>query len=170
MIKNKTNGFTLLELMAVLVIVGLIAGLALPRFFRTLTNVELKVATREIVSLLTQSSDQAYFKKVRVKASLDMDTKKITVLKYQRKVRDNENGSFVSFKMEWVKIDELFLSQNIKIKKCERNDREVSDGLFEIVFSPAGSSSGGSITIINNREKEFSIDVDFITGTAKIRK
>ncbi len=170
MIENKSDGFTLLELIAVLVIVGLIAGLALPRFFRTLTNVELKVAAREVVSLLTQSSDRAYFKKMRVKASFDMDTAKITVLRYQRKVRDNEDGSFMPSKMEWVKIDELFLSQDIKIKKCERNDREISDGLFEIVFSPAGSSSGGSITIINNRDKEFSIDVDFITGTARIRK
>lgn len=48
---SKTRGFTLLELLVVLVIIGLLAGVVGPQLFKQLGKSEVKTARAQIVSL-----------------------------------------------------------------------------------------------------------------------
>lgn len=48
--RNNKSGFTLVELMAVIAIVGILAGIAIPNFFSFLPKSRLRSATRDIVS------------------------------------------------------------------------------------------------------------------------
>jgi len=48
---DSISGFTLLELLVVMVIIGMLAGLVMPRFFSQVGKSETKVATAQIVSL-----------------------------------------------------------------------------------------------------------------------
>ncbi|MCD4718340.1 MAG: type II secretion system GspH family protein, partial [Desulfobacula sp.] len=91
--KVKPYGFTLIELIVVLVIVGLLAGLVMPRVFGTLTHVELRSAARNTVFILHQARDLAYYKKKYIKASFNLDTGHITLLTYQSKTAEG-NDSF----------------------------------------------------------------------------
>ncbi len=50
-------------------------------------------------------------------------------------------------------------------KRLVSEKDEFRSGLFKISFFPAGGSSGGEITLINDRERRYSIKVDFILGT-----
>ena len=45
---NKSNGFTLLELLVVIVIIGLLAGYVAPRYFSQVGKSEVKVAQAQI--------------------------------------------------------------------------------------------------------------------------
>lgn len=49
--KTNKNGFTLLELLVVMVIIGLLAGLVAPRYFGQVGKSQVKVAAAQIDSL-----------------------------------------------------------------------------------------------------------------------
>ncbi|MCX7203331.1 MAG: type II secretion system major pseudopilin GspG, partial [Burkholderiales bacterium] len=51
--QRRFSGFTLLELLVVLVILGLLAGLVAPRMFGNVSKSEVKVARAQIASLET---------------------------------------------------------------------------------------------------------------------
>jgi len=50
-VDTKSNGFTLLELLVVMVIIGLLAGLVAPRYFSQVGKSQVKVAAAQIDSL-----------------------------------------------------------------------------------------------------------------------
>ena len=60
--KRNTQGFTLLEIIIVIIIVGVLASLALPRFFRT---VEYSRSTEALTSLnaIRQSMERCYLQR-----------------------------------------------------------------------------------------------------------
>lgn len=53
-LRNKNSGFTLVELMIVIAIIGIMAGIAIPNFFSFLPKNRLRSATRDIVSCLQE--------------------------------------------------------------------------------------------------------------------
>ena len=61
-LKRNNRGFTLLEIIIVIIIVGVLASLALPRFFRT---VEYSRSTEALVSInaIRQSMERCYLQR-----------------------------------------------------------------------------------------------------------
>jgi len=51
LIAGKSKGFTLLELLVVIVIIGLLAGLVAPRYFETVAKSKVNIARAQIESL-----------------------------------------------------------------------------------------------------------------------
>lgn len=165
--ESKTAGFTLIELIVVLVIVGLLSGFVMPRVFGTLTHVELRSAARDTLTCLQQARDLAYFKKKYSKVSFDPGTGKVSLSSFQI-LNEWESMTTSAPQPEWGLIKEMAFSDNVKIDQCRRKDGVVVDGRFEVIFFPTGNCSGGQIQLINSKGRIFIIRVNPITGEPRI--
>ncbi|MCD4721403.1 MAG: hypothetical protein K8S13_16315, partial [Desulfobacula sp.] len=78
------------------------------------------------------------------------------------------NDSFAGPEMEWIGIKDFFLAGSVKLEKCVQKDKIITEGLFDIIFYPAGNTDGGRITLMNKKGRTFLIEVNVITGNAQI--
>ena len=98
----------------------------------------------------------AYFQKKRIKVSFNLDTDRIGVSEYA-------DGKFIQ-----IKNIEYFFPKDIKIRQFMKKDEQITEGIVDIFFLPNGNSSGGNIWLWNLKKREYEIEVDFITGSARI--
>ncbi|MDP1858408.1 MAG: prepilin-type N-terminal cleavage/methylation domain-containing protein [Gemmatimonadaceae bacterium] len=73
------RGVTLLELLIVLTILGVVAGVTVPAMVRTVDDDDLSKATREVVTLLTRTRATAIERAERVTLTLDPRTRRYWV-------------------------------------------------------------------------------------------
>ncbi len=70
-LRNNKSGFTLLEIIIVIIIVGVLASLALPRFFKTVEFSKSAEALNSI-GVVRQSLERCYLQKSGTYAGCDM--------------------------------------------------------------------------------------------------
>ena len=132
-----------------------------------MTHVELKSSARRTVAMLHKTRDMAYFQKKNIKVSFNLEIDQITVFQYDNKKKEAEN-SLTQNDKNWSLINKYSYPEDVKIKLCKKKDEEISEGKFDILFSPNGNSSGGIIILRNKKNRVYEIEVDFITGNARI--
>ena len=144
--RKRHSGFTLLELLVVLVLMGLITGMAVPLLSSGLPGAQLKASARELLAGLRQARDQAIT--LRQDAALTID-----VQKHAFQVSGNPRVYKLPAK---VKIG-LFVA-----------DTQVAGDVGAFRFYPDGSSTGGRVTVSLDRTT-YRIDVDWLTGMARLQ-
>jgi len=162
------HGFTLLELLVVLVIIGFVSALVGPKLAGHGSNLNLATASRKISACLRYARSHAASEKRRYVATFDFNKNCLTIKTDQEKSEDSdedfsdENAEFaVAFKPynipEGVKLEQAY----------SVDDEEVDSDIFEILFFPSGGSSGGMVVLTNDREKKETIYVDLFTGSVQ---
>jgi general secretion pathway protein H len=135
---SSDSGFTLLELLVVLGIMGLIYGLAVPIYSKFLPSVTLNSTAEEVVSDLRRS---------RLKAILS--GKPVTFI-----LQENGEG----YSLPDLKIDKQTKGVDLSFQGKERQ---------KIIFTPDGKN-GGFILVLTTGETESQrirkITSDWITG------
>ncbi len=165
--KNPSAGFTLIELIIVLVIVGLLSGLVMPRMFQSMTRIELRKAAGDMVSLLRSARDQAYYRKLFIKVSFNPDTGKVSLFRYQR-ASEEDGTSLAGPEMVWGLLKEVALPKSVSIASIDKKKDSESEDVYDLFFYPAGTSDGGIITLMDKKGRVFKISVDRITGKVRI--
>ncbi len=170
-----SRGFTLFELIVVLLIIGVMMALVSPRLLGSLTKVNLKTSAQKISSSLRYARSQAVSEQTIYHAVFDFEKKGLFI--NAEKPQDNEDNYFKA-EFESAETDDTeagenrtesyFLPEDVKFEKAMTTNDEIDSGLFDIVFYPAGNSSGGSVVLIDEKERRFQISVDFITGIVKL--
>ncbi|SDS39935.1 GspH/FimT family pseudopilin [Pseudomonas oryzae] len=123
---SEARGFTLMELLVVLVIAGLAVSLVGPAFQRMLPGVGLEAETRTLAAMLRHARSQAILSGAQVSISTDADTGGLR-LSYR-------NAPYV-------------LPEGLAVSMEGGPNGGGADGGAQILFYPRGDSSGGSITI-----------------------
>ncbi len=77
--RRSTSGFTLLELIVVLVIIGLMSTLVVPKLMGPLSNLNLKTASQKISASLRYARSQAASEKVTYVALFDFDKNRLVI-------------------------------------------------------------------------------------------
>jgi prepilin-type N-terminal cleavage/methylation domain-containing protein len=152
--KNR-HGFSLFELILVLLLIALMAGLTTPILFKTLDRITSQTSARSIATVLRYARSKSISEKISYTFNANIDTNQYWINNVE-----TEKSSEVKQ-----------LDSRLRIIQFFDSDEEVNTGPFYIVFYPQGNSSGGEILIETTKDKEkirFTITLDPVTGKPNV--
>jgi general secretion pathway protein H len=149
-------GFTMVELVVVLVLIGLMTAVTLPVFTPALEALKFKAAARKIASTFNYARSTAVFRQAPQGVTFDMDenTYSIEGVTVNNGTEPRRTTATVS------------LPPQVAITAMDVLDDNAVAGGGKIIFYPDGSSSYGSVTIRNKvTDESVRIAVDIFTGS-----
>ncbi len=162
--KDWKRGFTLVELSIVLLVIGLVLGIVVPRF-QSFLEVDLKSASRRLAGAIKYTYDRAIFTHNTMR--LFMDLKENT---YWTEVCANVTAEAC----EWV-ADSSDLGKKIKLPRGISfrdifiNGEEVEATAVALHFYPSGFVIPSTIHLWDGKEDHtLSLIINSVTGKADI--
>ena len=143
--RHSTGGFTLMELLVVLSILGLALVLAMPTLGRLLPGLELRSEAHDFVNVLREARAQAIGRNEEVTVVIDLERGVLEV------------GGKVA----------LRLSRRISIPVSSGDSSSLALAHPEIRFFPDGTSTGGRL-ILAQGGREKHVAVDWLTGAVSL--
>jgi len=146
---GRGDGFTLLELIVVLVLLGAAAAVVVPSFTGGMLGLQLETASRDLVTRMRQARVDAVARQAVFRVVLGAES---------------SQGSQYTLVDEYGReINRYALPKGISLTAKEELPLTIS-------FYPNGRSSGGSFGLKRDGGKELTILVDPITGFGKVLK
>ena len=142
----RKRGFSMIELLIVLVIIGAASALVIPMFGNGVSTTELKSAARQLASGLRLARSEALAQRRETFLVLDVAGRRFKV--------DNDPR-------------EHALPRDVELKLFTAQMDLVDEKVGSIRFFPDGGSNGGRITVASG-ERKFEVDVDWLTGRVAI--
>jgi prepilin-type N-terminal cleavage/methylation domain-containing protein len=171
---NRSNlfdgpaGFTLVELLVVITIVGTLAMLAAPRVGNSLINLQLKTSARALAASLRYAGSRAATEKIMYQAVIDKGEGILTVRPLYPVMAEDENAEELSHSGRSLK-KEYALPEGIQFHEVKtRKGRHDPAEPYFIYFLENGTSTGGEISLVNTRGKSCIVRVDIVTSRAKV--
>jgi type II secretion system protein H len=124
------RGFTLVELMIVIAIIGIISIEATPLFMTFLRASETRGASRELAALLHQSRELAIARNTNYQVNVNGN---------QLQLVDNSTGN------AWIGPG----TDNQGFRRLSNQVQLVNPPANPIIFNPLGTARGGTITVQN---------------------
>jgi general secretion pathway protein H len=134
-------GFTLMELLVVLAILGLALALSVPAFYRVLPGLELRAGAHTVAAAMREARGLAIGSNAEVVMLIDLDKHALSV------------GGGPS-----VQVD-----PRLGITLITATREIIDSGAGGIRFYPDGTSTGGGITLSLN-QRQYHVVVDWLTG------
>jgi len=143
-VSDSMSGFTLIEMMVVLAIIGLVLGLIVPNIGRGAGHYALVATARDIAATLRLTRERAISTNRPIRFVAATDT----------------FGSSEDKKLRHVPWGiALTISDRVQLGSGNSTDR--------IQFFPDGSSSGGAVEVIDGAAR-YAVVVDWISGNVSI--
>ncbi|HOP35692.1 MAG TPA: GspH/FimT family pseudopilin [Syntrophales bacterium] len=161
-------GFTLLELLIVLTLIGLSFLLVVPRVSDSLANLELTSAVKKAAGSLRYARNQATAKKATWVVQVDFEKNRMVLFPEEERREDDILAEGERDDGKRSERREYVLPSGVRWKRVHQGEESWEDGTVEILFLPTGGCSGGTLEMVNDRERAYGINIDFITGTVRI--
>ena len=161
-------GFTLVELMVVVIILGLIGGVAVTSWAAMLPNQQFNSAIRKLSEVLygTRSNAIARNREFRIEYDLDQDT-------YRVRTPFKPGGGLATTEEE---ADHLWdyetdLKENgIDLLQVTVDGQTYADGRVQVYFLPLGGSAHHVVQLRQTLfERDFTLEVLPLTGEIRMR-
>jgi general secretion pathway protein H len=143
---RRAAGFTLLELLIVLMLMAIIAGFVVPIFGPGVSTTDLKRAAREVAAGLRLARSQAIAQRSEATLELDVAAKTFRVPPDPR-VHAMPSG--------------------IEVKLFTAQRDLLNEQVGAVRFFPDGGSNGGRITLAAG-DRKYDVDIDWLTGRVAI--
>lgn len=138
-------GFTLLELLIVLALVTLLAGISTVFFANTLPASRLSATARDISSTIRSARTLAQLNNEQQVITIDLDSKR-----YGLEGRSDKD-----------------IPPGIDIKVLDPFSGEIRNGTYQMRFNAFGTGSG--TVVVWNNKRSVSVQVDPVTGPVVLR-
>lgn len=136
---RPASGFTLLELLVVLTLVGLILGLAAPRLSAGVPGVSARAAVRDVAALLQTARNRAVTEQRPVIVAVDGEGRSLA-----------------------LDDDRLRLDPEVELAVVGARSEAA-----ELRFYPDGSTSGASLRL-GRPGHRYRVELDWLTGRVRI--
>ena len=174
---SPEKGFTLIELILVLVIIGFLTSLVAPAI-TSLAGLKLKTATRKMAAGLRYARSQAVTTGSEYQVVFDIEKGEMIIESLQEEEKpysysddyeagEEEEEEDVSAK-RMKKRKSYTIPKEVRLARVVIDGEEITEDQAWIDFYPNGSCSGGEIFLMDEKEREYRIALEFITGVVKI--
>ena len=143
MAKKNDPGFTLLELLIVVIIVSILAAIGIPSWISLVNRTKINNARSEVFQSIREAQSKAKQKKVNFEASFQNAT--------------NSNGqAVIQWAVNSTKSDPIWQSITVEGVEIDEGNTNLNDtsGWWSIEFDEQGevaeSSNTGKITVVNS--------------------
>jgi general secretion pathway protein H len=162
----KNKGFSLIELMVVLVLIGLSVSLVTPSLFRFSRTVELKGSAKKVSAILRYCRSEAINQGKVYRVFFDSNLHEVKVQSMASKEGKDEGE-----KKEETVFQKIYsLPKGVQIKEVKADSPQYPSDLPTIEFYPNGGSNGGTILLDSEEMKGYKIKVHFLTGIVGIER
>ena len=144
---GSSRGFTLVELMVVMVIIALVMGLVGTSMARSISGAEARAASRKLVTSLRYTRARAIIDKAEQVFEVDIEKRS-----YKAPGRDEVN-----------------LPEGVDVTITTARSEVTSEAVSGIRFFPDGGSTGGHIDLTVN-DREYRINVAWLTGETRLER
>jgi general secretion pathway protein H len=141
----RSAGFTLIELMAVIVLIAIATATVTFSFSKSLNSARIRGASRDLVAALRYTRGQAIVKDKQEVLMLDLDTNSYTA--------PGKNA--------------VKLPKGMNLRLTTAAQEQVGDNVAGIRFFPDGSSTGGHISVFQG-QREWRVNVAWLTGDIEL--
>jgi prepilin-type N-terminal cleavage/methylation domain-containing protein len=141
------HGFTLLEVMLVVVIILIATGIAIPSFRGTLGSTRMKDAVRSTVRVARYARSMAILH--QEDCTLSFATNRIML--------SSESGTLAERRLP----DEIEITNFENLADNGENDRKV-------IYYSSGMNDGFELTMADEKNRRYTITCDPITGTVEV--
>lgn len=145
--RDRARGFTLVEVMVVMVIIALVMGLVATSMTRSISSAEARAASRKLVASLRYT---------RARAIIDKKEQVFQV--------DTENRSYLAPGRKLIT-----LPKGVDVTITTARSEFTSESVGGIRFFPDGGSTGGHIELTVN-EREYRVNVAWLTGETQLER
>lgn len=167
---GRRGGFTLVELMVVVVIVGLMVGVAATKLDFMVPKYRLRGAAREVAGLLKQARSRSAGSGKDVYVEFDLPRGQYWVLvAFPKPVETALEGDPAA--LEYQPVLQQSLPEGVKFVDIIQGAKDRYDsGRARLKVSPFGSSAHLIVNLANADDREMSLRMNGLTGATTFRE
>ena len=147
----KKNNYTLIELVAVIVIAGMLSAVVVSQFRKFPAFLSLESKVNEFSEILAQARNNAACRGVNTKIVFDAESRRIFM---PQKSTDDQKLSSI----------EMFIPEEIKLSTNGEVIENESEETVLFKFYPDGSGGGNSV-VLELRKHKFQISISPLSGS-----
>jgi prepilin-type N-terminal cleavage/methylation domain-containing protein len=156
--KNK-NGYTLLELALVLVVIGMTLSFSLPRFRQALLTDTLKSSARRLVGTVEELREKAIRQQIDWFLYFDLETDSFW----------SQDDDISKEELQKVRRTASSLAADVRVRDIWMRDQgSLSEGIVKIRFNKKGYVNQAIIHLEDESGRQMSLLLEPFLGTIKI--
>jgi len=159
-LRGARAGFSLVEMLAVLVILGLIAGIVTVSWKAMLPREQLTSSVRALAAALQGARSEAIARNGEFRIEYDFEKSR-----YRTVTPFKAGGGLAGREDERMAFDWVVMPQTVRFQRIVIDGVEYTRGVVYVRFDPLGAASGHTLTLVQEPERNtYTIDVQALTG------